>query len=88
MGGVVGGVPPHMKPLLDAVLFLAWVTAYLTAVSWVARCRKAKVHAAGATRHADYRTDKDLALRLAIFVLGAVLLLAGYFARRMVGQYF
>jgi hypothetical protein len=77
-----------MKSLLDAVLFLAWVTAYLTAVSWVARYRKAKVHAWGPTRHTEYRTDKDVALRLAIFILGAVMLLVAYFATRMIGQYF
>ncbi len=79
---------PHMKPLLDTVLFLAWVAAYLIAVSWVARYRKAKVHALGPSRHTDYRTDKDMALRLAILILGAVMLLVGYFATRMVGQYF
>ena len=86
MRGTVG--LPQMKLLLDAVLFLAWVTAYLTAVSWVARYRKAKVHALGPTGHTEYRTDKDFALRLAILVLGAVMLLVGYFAMRMIGQYF
>ena len=86
MTGTVGLV--QMKSFFDAVLFLAWVTAYLTAVSWVARYRKAKVHALGPTRHTEYRTDKDFALRLAILILGAVMLLVGYFATRMIGQYF
>lgn len=77
-----------MKPLLDAVLFLAWVVAYLTAVSWVAHYRKMKVHALGPTRHTDYRTDRDLVLRVAILILGAVMALAGYLATRMIEQYF
>lgn len=76
----------HMKSLLDAILFLFWVAAYLTAVSWVARYRKMKVHALGPGRVTEYRTDKDMALRLAILILGAVMLLVGYVATRMVGQ--
>ncbi len=78
----------HMKPLLDVVLFLAWVTAYLAAVSWVARYRKTKAHALGPALHTDYRTDKDIALRLLILILGAVMLLVGYVATRLVNQYF
>jgi hypothetical protein len=77
-----------MKSVLDVILFLAWVTGYLAAVSWVARYRKMKVGALGGTRNMDYRGDKDLVLRLAILVLGAVMLFVGYFATRMVGQYF
>ncbi len=88
MGGVVGNAPAQMKPFVDAVLFLAWVAAYLVAVSWVSRYRKAKANTLGPTGRADYRADRDLALRLVIFVLGAVMLLVGYFATRMIGQYF
>ena len=77
-----------MKSVLDAVLFLAWVTGYLAAVSWVVRYRKTKVGALGSNRSTDYRADKDLPLRLAILALGAVMLLVGYLATRMVGQYF
>jgi len=86
MRGAVGAA--QMKSVLDAVLFLAWVAGYLAAVSWVVRYRKAKVGALGGTRNTDYRGDKDLTLQLAILVLGAVMLLVGYFATRMVGQYF
>lgn len=88
MGGIAGNAPPQMKPFLDAVLFLAWVAAYLVAVSWVSRYRKAKAHALGPTGRTDYRADRDLALRLVIFVLGAVMLLVGYFATRMIRQHF
>ena len=78
----------HMKPLLDVILFVAWVAAYLTAVSWVARYRRTKAHALGPTLHTDYRSDKDLPLRLLILLLGAVMLLVGYVATRMVSQYY
>lgn len=77
-----------MKSVLDAFLFLVWATGYLAAVSWVVRYRKSRVGALGGTRNTDYRGDKDLTLRLAIFVLGAMMLLVGYLATRMVGQYF
>jgi hypothetical protein len=76
-----------MKPLFDALLFLVWVAVYLTAVFWIARYRKTKARALGPALHTEYRTDKDIALRLLIFVLGVVLLLLGYVATRAVGQY-
>jgi|GEM_PF-1114310 len=84
----VGSVGSHLKPLFDVVLFFAWVTVYLAAVSWVARYRKTKAHALGPALHTDYRTDKDIVLRLLILLLGAVMLLVGYVATRMVSRYF
>ncbi len=75
----------QMKPLFDALLFLVWVAVYLTAVLWIARYRKTKAHALGPALHTEYRTDKDIALRLLIFVLGVVMLLLGYVATRLVG---
>lgn len=77
-----------MRPLFNAILFLAWIAAYLIAISWVARCRKTQVHALGPTRHTEYRTDKDIGLRLAILFVGAVLLFVAYLATHMVGRYF
>lgn len=76
-----------MKPILDSVLFLLWVAVYLTTVSWIARSRKAKVHALGPDRHTDYRSDQDIVLRVAIFILGAVMLVVGYLATRVIGQH-
>ncbi len=77
-----------MKALVNILFFLAWVIGYLGAVSWVTRCRKAKAHALGPSGNTDYRADKDAILRLAILILGAAMLLVGYFATRMIGQYF
>ncbi len=77
-----------MRPLVNTILFLAWIAAYLIAISWVARYRKTQVHALGPTRYTDYRTDKDMGLRLAILFVGAVLLFVAYLATHMVGRYF
>ncbi len=82
MGGIVESAP--MKPLLDTLLFLAWVSVYLVAISWVSRYRKARAHALGPTGRVDYRTDKDMGLWLAVFVLGVALFFLAYLATRAV----
>ena len=78
--------PPQMKPLLDTVLFLAWVLVYLAGISWVSRYCKARAHALGPTGRSDYRADKDITLWLAVFVLGVLLLLLAYVATRAIGR--
>ena len=65
----------YMKPLLDTVLFLAWVSVYLLAIFWVTHYRKARVHALGPMGRSEYRADKDVILRLTVFVIGILLLL-------------
>ena len=81
MGGIMG---PQMKPFLDTVLFLAWVSVYLAAISWVSRYRKAKVHALGPSGRSDYRADKDVTLWLTVFVLGVFLFFLAYVATKVV----
>jgi hypothetical protein len=75
-----------MKPLVDTVLFLAWVTVYLGAISWVTRYRKAMVHASGPLGRSDYRADKDIILWLTVFVLGLLLLFLAYLATKAVSH--
>ena len=77
---------PQMKPLLDAVLFLAWVSVYLFAVSWVSRYRKARVHALGPSGRSDYRADKDIILWLTVFVIGVLLFFLAYAATMAVSH--
>ncbi len=77
---------PHMKPLLDTVLFLAWVSVYLVAISWVSRYRKARVHALGPSGRSDYRADKDITLWLTVFVLGVFLFFLAYVTTKVVSQ--
>jgi hypothetical protein len=67
-----------MKPLLDTLLFLAWVSVYLLAVSWVSHYRKARVHAWGPMGRSDYRADKDFILWLTVFVVGILLFVLVY----------
>lgn len=75
-----------MKPLLDSVLFLAWVSVYLFAISWVSRCRKARVHAMGPSVRSEYRADKDVILWLSVFVLGVLLFFLAYVATMVVSH--
>jgi hypothetical protein len=75
-----------MKPFLNTLFFLVWVSVYLTAISWVSRYRKERVHALGPLGRSDYRADKDTTLRLAVFVLGVLLFLLAYVVTRAVGH--
>lgn len=75
-----------MKPLLDSVLFLAWVSVYLLAISWVSRYRKARVHALGPMGRSDYRADKDIILWLSVFVIGILLFVLVYVATNAVSH--
>jgi hypothetical protein len=75
-----------MKPLLDTLLFLAWVSVYLLAVSWVSRYRKARVHAWGPMGRSDYRADKDVILWLTVFVVGILLFVLVYVATNAVSH--
>lgn len=71
-----------MKPLLDTMLALVWVTAYLGLAYAICRYRWARVHQlAPAGRH-GYRADKDWGLRLAVFLLGIVFVALGYLLTR------
>jgi hypothetical protein len=77
-----------MKPLWDTVLFIAWVSAYLTAVAWISRYRRARAQAPGLEGQTDYRPDKDIGLNLAIFALGVVLFILMFLAIKAVGRSF
>ena len=76
-----------MKPLLDTILFLAWVSVYLTAVFWIGRYRRGRVHSLGPSGRCEYRADKDVGLWLLVFVLGIVLFFAAYLLTSMIGQF-
>jgi len=73
-----------MKPLVDSVLFLAWISVYLLMVSFASRYRRARVQASGLW--SDYRADKDVILRLSVFVIGVLLLFLMYLATKAVSH--
>ena len=75
-----------MKPLLDTVLFLVWVSVYLLAISGATRYRKARVHALGPSGRGDYRADKDIVLWITVFVVGILLLALVYVATNTVSH--
>ena len=77
---------PHMKSLLDTVLFATWVSVYLAGISWVSRFRRARVHPLGPSGRSDYRADKDIVLWLTVFVLGVLLFLLAYVATQAIGH--
>ncbi|HSB78459.1 MAG TPA: hypothetical protein VLM91_06710 [Candidatus Methylomirabilis sp.] len=77
-----------MKPLLDAVLFLAWVSAYLMAVAFAARYRRAKAHPPSDPAQSDYRADRDMGLRIAMLVLGLLLCYLTYLAATGISHLF
>ena len=88
MGACSGITQPQMKPLLDAVLFLAWVSAYLTAVAFAAQYRKAKAHPLDDPVHCEYRADKDVGLRIAMLMLGVLLCWLTYLATTTISRLF
>jgi hypothetical protein len=75
-----------VQSLLDVLLFLAWAAAYLAALYWVGRYRRA--HAAGSAARAEYRADRDVAFWLATLILGLLLSMLAFLARQAVGRLF
>jgi len=75
-----------MKTLLNTILFLAWVSVYLLAISWVTHHRMARLRVLGPSGRSDYRADKDIVLWLTVFVLGILLLVLVYVATNVVGH--
>jgi hypothetical protein len=77
-----------MRPVLNALLFLLWVSAYLTVVACLARYRKARAHALGNAVQSDYRADKDVGLWVAMMVLGVLLFWLVHLATMTIGRLF
>ncbi len=63
-----------LKPIIQACLFLVWVTAYLASVYWIGRRRRARLARPAGTGAPEYRADKDVGLWLAAFAVGLILL--------------
>jgi hypothetical protein len=74
-----------MKTIIDLVSFLAWVVAYLSAVSWAARYRYGRTHALPTPAFSDYRADRDLGLKLFLLVFGLLTFGLVYYLNRVLG---
>ena len=77
----------QMKLLVDIILLLAWITAYLAVVFWVGCFRRARAHPLGPTGRIDYRADKDVALRILVFVVGVVSFFLVYLATQALSKF-
>ncbi len=75
-----------MKTLVDLVLFLAWVLAYLGIMYRLGRHRHA--HAVGPIGPREYRPDMDVPFRLATFLVAGGLGLCAYLASRLLDRLF
>jgi|MudIll2142460700_1097286.scaffolds.fasta_scaffold266503_1 hypothetical protein len=75
-----------MKTIVDVVLIIAWVTAYLTVVYGVGHYRQARARALGVAGPHDYRAEKDAGLWLAVFLAGTLLCALAYVATKAFGQ--
>jgi hypothetical protein len=74
-----------VKILVNLVGFLAWVVLYFSAVLWVARHRRARMHSLPTPASSDYRADRDLGLQSLLLLVGVLTLLAVYFLGRVLG---
>jgi len=75
-----------MKTILDVVLIIGWVSAYLAIVYVVGNYRQARARALGVAGPHDYRAEKDAGLWLAAFLAGTLLCALAYVATKAFGQ--
>ncbi len=68
-----------MKLVLNSILLVGWVAAYLGALYWFGLHRKARSHALVASGY-QYRAERDLGLWVVAFFLGSLLAYLAYLA--------
>jgi hypothetical protein len=73
-----------MRALADALLFLAWVTAFLALALRIAEYRRARVGAISGRE--AYRPDADIPFRIAMPVVAAALGVCVYLLSRLVSS--
>jgi hypothetical protein len=71
-----------MKLLVDDVLLVIWVAAYLATTYGIACYRRARAHTSGGFERNEYRAEKDAGLRVIVCLVGALLGVGAYFASR------
>jgi hypothetical protein len=68
-----------VKLILNSVLLVAWVGAYLGALYWIGLHRKARSYALVAPGY-QYRAERDLGLWVVAFLFGSLLAYVAYLA--------
>ena len=74
-----------MKSLLDVILILAWLSAYLGVVYCAAQYRRAREGAFGFAGRNEFRAEKDVGVWCVTLVTGVLLGAAAFFAARLFG---
>ena len=71
-----------MRVIVNTLLFLAWIAAYLSLAYGIVRYRRAQACALGMHGRGEYRAEKDPGVRIAVFLAGLLLCAAVYFVLR------
>jgi ABC-type thiamin/hydroxymethylpyrimidine transport system permease subunit len=74
-----------MKPLLDVILILAWLSAYLGVVYVAGQYRRARTRALGVAGQGGFRAEKDLGVWFVTLVTGILLGAAAFFVTTAFG---
>ena len=74
-----------MKPLLDIILILVWLSAYLGVVYFAGQHRRARVRALGIAGQDEFRAEKDVGVWCVTLVTGIFLGAAAFFVTTVFG---
>jgi len=74
-----------MKTLLNVVLVLAWLSAYLGAVYVAGQYRRSRARALGVAGRDEFRAEKDMGVWCVTLVTGVMLGAAAFFAAKVFG---
>ena len=75
-----------MRLLVDIILFLSWISIYLSLTYGIGWYRRTQVFSLGTHGRGEFRAEKDLGVRLAVFLVGILLGVAAYFVLRALGR--
>jgi ABC-type thiamin/hydroxymethylpyrimidine transport system permease subunit len=74
-----------MKTLLNVVLVLAWLSAYLSVVYVAGQYRRTRARAVGAVGRDEFRAETDLGVWFVTLVTGILLGAVAFFAAQAFG---
>jgi uncharacterized membrane protein YidH (DUF202 family) len=72
-----------MRVIMNTLLFLTWIAAYLSLAYGIVRYRRAQACALGMHGRGEYRAEKDPWVRIAVFLVGILLCVVVYFVLRV-----
>jgi hypothetical protein len=78
--------PLSMRLLVDIILFLSWISIYLSLTYGIGWYRRTQAFSLGTHGRGEFRAEKDPGVRLAVFLVGILLGVAAYFVLRALGR--